>query len=92
MKICAIQPPYGYTPEEAEKTVEFIIDELNSCDDSMDLILTPEYSNTPGTIPPEQALDFAGKWRGKLEEAAIFRRCQMQCRCDFKLQCPRRRF
>ena len=71
MKICAIQPPYGYTPEEAEKTVEFIIDELNSCDESMDLILTPEYSNTPGTIPPEQALDFAGKWRGKLEEAAI---------------------
>ena len=71
MKVCAIQPPYGYSPEEAEKTVKFIIDELNSCDESVDLILTPEYSNTPGTIPAEQALAFAGKWREKLETAAI---------------------
>ena len=77
MKVCAIQPPYGYTPEQAEKTVEFIIEELNSCDESFDLILTPEYSNTPGTIPPEMALSFAGKWREKLENAAVSaaRRC-----------------
>ena len=67
MKVCAIQPPYGHTPEQAEKTVEFIIRELDSCDESLDLILTPEYSNTPGTIPPEQALAFADKWRQKLE-------------------------
>ena len=53
------------------KTVEFIIGELNSCDDSFDLILTPEYSNTPGTIPPEQTIAVADKWRKKLENAAI---------------------
>ena len=78
MKVCAIQPPYGYTPQEAEKTVEFIIKELNSCDESLDLILTPEYANTPGTIPPEEALAFAAAWREKLESAAIeaAKRCQ----------------
>ena len=77
MKVCAIQPPYGHTPELAEKTVEFIINELDSCDESLDLILTPEYANTPGTIPPEQALAFADKWRQKLEDAAVAaaRRC-----------------
>ncbi len=71
MKVCAIQPPYGYTPQDAGKTVEFIIGELNSCDGSIDLILTPEYSNTPGSIPPEEALAFAGRWRSKLEDAAV---------------------
>lgn len=71
MKVCAIQPPYGHTVEQAGKTVEFIINELNTCDESLDLILTPEYSNTPGTIPPEQAISFADTWRDKLEDAAV---------------------
>ena len=38
MKVCAIQPPYGYDPEQAHKSVEFIINELDSCDESFDLI------------------------------------------------------
>ena len=28
MKICAIQQPYPYTPEEAPAAVQFVIDEL----------------------------------------------------------------
>jgi glycerophosphoryl diester phosphodiesterase/predicted amidohydrolase len=71
MKVCAIQPPYGFDSKQAEKTVQFIIDELNSCEGDIDLILTPEYSNTPGTIPPEEAISFANKWRKQLEDAAI---------------------
>lgn len=71
MKICAIQPPYGYDPEQAHKSVEFIINELDSCDESFDLILTPEYSNTPGTIPAEEVTAFADTWRSKLEKAAV---------------------
>jgi len=78
MKVCAIQPPYGHTPAAAEDTVRYIISELDSCDESFDLILTPEYSNTPGTIPPEEITAFAAAWRKPLEDAAsaAARRCQ----------------
>ena len=43
MRLCAIQQPYPYTPEEAPAAVEWLIRELNSCDPSLDLIVTPEY-------------------------------------------------
>ena len=71
MKICAIQLPYGYTKEETEKSVDFLIQELNSCDESFDLILTPEYSNSPGTLSPEEALPFSIAHTEKLLEAAV---------------------
>ncbi len=59
MKICAIQQPYPYTPEEAPAAVQFVIDELNSCDESIDLIVTPEYTNCPTKFPPGESLPFA---------------------------------
>ena len=71
MKICAIQPPYGFNKQETEKSVEFLIEELNSCDESFDLILTPEYSNSPGTLSPEEALPFSIAHTEKLLEAAV---------------------
>ncbi len=71
MKICAIQPPYGFNRKETEKSVEFLIKELDSCDESFDLILTPEYSNSPGTLSPEEALSFSIAHTEKLEEAAV---------------------
>lgn len=71
MKICAIQPPYGFNRKETEKSVEFLIKELDSCDESFDLILTPEYSNSPGTLSPEEALAFSISHTEKLEEAAV---------------------
>ena len=71
MKICAIQPPYGFNRKETEKSVEFLIKELDSGDESFDLILTPEYSNSPGTLSPEEALAFSISHTEKLEEAAV---------------------
>lgn len=70
MKICAIQIPYGFNKEETHKSVEFLIHELDSCDGSFDLILTPEYSNSPGELSPEEALPFSIAHTEKLEEAA----------------------
>ncbi|MBO4303045.1 MAG: hypothetical protein J6A21_00490 [Lentisphaeria bacterium] len=71
MKICAIQIPYGRTKEETENSVEFLVKELESCDSSLDLILTPEYSNCPGGLPPEEALSFSVSHTEKLEDAAV---------------------
>ena len=71
MKLCAIQQPYAYTPADAEASVDFLIRELDSCDDSLDLILTPEYSNSPSKFPSgEEALAFAKAHTERLETAA----------------------
>ena len=77
MRLCAIQQPYPYTPEEAPAAVEWLIRELNSCDPSLDLIVTPEYSNCPTSFPPGESVPFAVAHTAELVEAAVAaaRRC-----------------
>jgi glycerophosphoryl diester phosphodiesterase/predicted amidohydrolase len=79
MKLCAIQQPYPYSVADADAAVEFLLKELDSCDDSLDLILTPEYSNCPTNFPSgEESLAFAEAHFPRLEEAArnAARRCK----------------
>ena len=71
MKLCAIQVPYGKDLKDTERSVEFLINELNTCDESLNLILTPEYSNGPGELTPEEALPFYIAHTEKLVEAAL---------------------
>lgn len=77
MKICVIQQPYPHTPEEAPAAVDFLIRELESCDPSMDLIVTPEYSNTPAAFPEGENIPFAEAHTAGLIRAATgaARRC-----------------
>ena len=77
MKFCAIQPPYGYNAADAA-AVEFITAELDRCDSSCDLILTPEYSNAPGTFGPGEPRPFALDHTEKLVDAAV----RAAKRCD----------
>ncbi|MFA6931389.1 MAG: glycerophosphodiester phosphodiesterase family protein [Lentisphaeria bacterium] len=71
MRLCAIQQPYPFTPEEAESAVDFLLSELAGCDSEMDVILLPEYSNCPCSFPPGESLPFAKKNAALLENAAI---------------------
>ena len=71
MRLCAIQQPYPYTPEEAPAAVEWLIRELDSCDPSLDLIVTPEYSNCPSAFPPGESLPFARSHTERLVHAAV---------------------
>ena len=90
MKLCAIQIPYGKTADQADDAVGFLINELDHCDPSCDLILTPEYSNAPATFPPGGVLPYARKSTAKLIEAA--RAAAVRCQaivavnylCEFK--------
>ena len=77
MKLCAIQIPFAKNPADAEKSVEIAIAELNRCDASCDLILTPEYTNAPGQFPKGELLPFAAVHTEKLIAAArdAARRC-----------------
>ena len=47
MKVCVIQPPYSYDERELDKNFETILSLMEQCDDSMDLIVLPEYSDIP---------------------------------------------
>ncbi len=77
MKLCAIQIPYGKTADLADDAVDFLIRELDRCDSSCNLILTPEYSNAPATFPPGGVLPYASKSTPRLIEAA--RKAAVRC-------------
>ena len=47
MKVCVVQPPYSYSHEDMEKNFEKLLSMLDACDESLDLIVLPEYSDIP---------------------------------------------
>ena len=47
MKTCIVQPAYCLDFSESDKFFEWEIEALEKCDESMDLIVLPEYSNVP---------------------------------------------
>ena len=47
MKVCVIQPFYSFNESDTEKCYREMIELLDKCDDSLDLIVLPEYSDVP---------------------------------------------
>ena len=47
MKACIIQPPYSRDVSHSDEYFEYKINMLNKCDDSIDIIVLPEYSDVP---------------------------------------------
>lgn len=45
MKICVIQPKYSFDENDIDKCFNELLSLLDECDDSMDLIVLPEYSD-----------------------------------------------
>lgn len=45
MKICIVQPSYSFDKRDAEKCFEGLLSLLDKCDESLDLIVLPEYSD-----------------------------------------------
>ena len=45
MKICVIQPHYSFDPSDVDECFRGLLSLLDACDDSMDLIVLPEYSD-----------------------------------------------
>ncbi|MBR2625014.1 MAG: hypothetical protein IKD23_01300 [Lentisphaeria bacterium] len=85
MKLCAIQIPFADNPADAEKSVDMLIAQLQQCDESCDIILTPEYSNAPGIIPAALLKSFAPAQSEKLLPAVIetARRCKAVTAVNF---------
>ena len=45
MKVCVIQPEYSFDQADIESRFLDLMDLLDSCDESLDLIVLPEYSD-----------------------------------------------
>ena len=54
MKVCVIQPPYSMHYEDRFACFEKFTELIDSCDDSMDIIVLPEYSDTPTVVHTQE--------------------------------------
>ncbi len=54
MKACVIQPWYSFHPEDTDHCFHGMIDLLDQCDESMDLIVLPEYGDVPAAQPDKE--------------------------------------
>ena len=45
MKVCVIQPSYSFCAEELDRCFDGLLEWMDRCDDTMDLIVLPEYSD-----------------------------------------------
>lgn len=50
MKVCVLQPRYSFDENDADKCFEGLLTLLEQCDDSMDIIVLPEYSDAPADV------------------------------------------
>ena len=50
MKVCVLQPKYSFDEHDAGQCFRGLLDLLEQCDDSMDLIVLPEYSDAPADV------------------------------------------
>lgn len=79
MKACVIQLKYSYDPTELDTCFAREIELLDACDDSMDVIVLPEYADVPADVAKTQDFALAMAKNGpvldkKVRETAI--RCK----------------
>lgn len=49
MKVCVIQPYYSFHETDTERCYQDMVSLLDACDESLDLIVLPEYSDIPAS-------------------------------------------
>ncbi len=63
MKACIMQPPYSRDTSFAEEYFQYKMNLLDSCDETMDIIVLPEYSDVPcATVTREETLFYHKKY------------------------------
>jgi len=78
MKICVIQPHYSFDEKDVESCFDGLLALLEQCDESMDLIVLPEYSDAPADVQGKDGFYGAvAKYNALLMEKAreTARRC-----------------
>jgi predicted amidohydrolase len=71
MKACAIQTPFCTEFDQSEAYFGKLMDYMDACDESMDLIVLPEYSNVPCSArTKEEAEEAFARFGERLMEKA----------------------
>ena len=79
MKACIIQPPYSKDTSHSDEYFDYKIRMLDECDDSVDVIVLPEYSDVPcATATREETLFYHDKYINALLDKCI----ETAKRCD----------
>ena len=72
MKACVIQPPYSRDLNSADALFQWKLEAMEKCDDTMDIIVLPEYSDVPcATGDLEQTIACHEKYMPALEAACV---------------------
>ena len=72
MKVCIMQPPYSKDLTLSDEFFQYKLDLLDKCDDSVDVIVLPEYSDVPCvTTTLDETLYYHEKYIGKLLKKCI---------------------
>ena len=81
MKVCVIQPRYSFDASEVGACFEELLALLDKCDESLDLIVLPEYSDAPADVHGKSGLyGAAEKYNAILMEKA--RSAAVRCRAN----------
>ena len=64
MKVCVIQPHYSFDERDVDVCCRELLDLLDQCDDSMDLIVLPEYSDALADVKGKDGFYSAAKEYG----------------------------
>ena len=76
MKACIIQPPYSRDVSFSDEYFDYKIKKLDECDETMDIIVLPEYSDVPcATSTREETLFYHDKYIDILLEKCIETAC-----------------
>ena len=78
MKACIVQPYYSFDPNDLDSCFEGMLKLIDACDESMDIIVLPEYCDIPAaTENAEQFNASIGKYNGIVYKKAVetARRC-----------------
>ena len=65
MKVAVIQPYYSFDPADTEKCYRDMIALMDKCDESLDIIVLPEYSDVPADQSSKDAFHNSIKTRNK---------------------------
>lgn len=61
MKACIIQPPYSMDTLYSDEYFDYKLQRLDECDESMDIIVLPEYSDVPCAAQTQEEIVFYHK-------------------------------
>ena len=79
MKVCVIQPHYSFDPKELDTCFKGLIDLLHTCDNTMDVIVLPEYGDALADVPGKDGFYGAVEAYGDVllsEAIETAKRCQ----------------